>query len=84
MNEIGKSFEPAMRGPILHEFDSDGGHRLIVNGEPSDWFEANELATNGEFYGRSEQIAHAILPSVFIVQEIESVTLPFTDTRPDE
>ena len=67
---------------IIHEFDEEGCHRLIVNGSPGPWFVPNEFAVKDEYYSTATpDIGHVAFPPVFTITEIGALVLTSTQDR---
>ena len=60
---------------IIHELDDDNCHRLIVNGVPGEWYQANEIAVNGSFFGIFRGIGRAEFPAAFTITEAKALIL---------
>ena len=51
---------------IVHEFDEDQNHRLIVNGDPGLWVPFNTVAQQEVFHAITSFFNGSGLPEVFI------------------
>ncbi len=75
---------------VIHEVDSEGHHRLIINADPGEWFQFDQLATNGVYFARNEPKVGGSkdFPVVFTVEGIAFIHLPDSEDadgrdRPD-
>ena len=60
---------------IIHEFDEEQNHRLIVNGEPGLWVPFNSIAQREIYRAITSFFNGSALPEVFFVFEQPSTLL---------
>ena len=61
---------------IIHEFDENQNHRLIVSGDPGLWVPFNSVAQHIGFFAVTSFFEGSDLPEVFDAVEVESRVLP--------
>ncbi len=65
---------------LVHEVDSENHHRLIINNEPGEWFQEDQIAVNGIYYATNiPQFGGVDFPTVFTIMGQEFTLLPDTE-----
>ena len=82
MNNAGAGKSELTTDQIVHEFDEDQNHRLIVNGEPGLWVPFNSAARREIYHAVTAFFNGSGLPEVFIAVE-ESSTLLVASGKAD-
>lgn len=69
---------------VTHEYDGFDCHRLIVNGEPGEWFHYTKVAINGDYFGTSDYFNGSGLPEVFTAEYTEGSDVLEATKRQDD